>query len=516
MSASLGLSIFLGTINLLVVCGNLAVLYIVVSQKSLHTSTNTIVFSLTLSDFLLGCLILPFSITQEFSNSWAFGTLWCKSWLSLDILLSTASIYNLLAISFDRYMAVKQPIKYGRLISSSRLTKFNISAVWLISASLAVPPFLSDLFMVTASNEQMNDALPEANYSEAFLQFEGTCTPVTNSDFYILFSATISFILPMILMQQPQSPVIRKKVRRSFNLLRKKALPPKHYEFYQPLSLPIQRAISQYDRQTITSNSRKPTIESYATLTANSTSIGFYQRQLSANGGQQKDEMSLTDTLGKTSREQKRSYQSILSSPTFDLNSSLNAQMALNMRRLLEQERLVRSIPAVRQPSIIERTADRSVWFPAVVTSLFAGSSKRSATICRRQSEKLLLYPTLQFAKTSLRTELRVARTIAVVVGCFTCCWLPFTIIYAFQFCPIGKCIPEWLFTLAFWLGYSNSALNPILYAAFSRDFRNAFCRLLTRDRNSSFKIQKYFGILLNQKTIKNNRSVAFIFRPHR
>nr|CAD2188902.1 unnamed protein product [Meloidogyne enterolobii] len=642
MSASLGLSIFLGTINLLVVCGNLAVLYIVVSQKSLHTSTNTIVFSLTLSDFLLGCLILPFSITQEFSNSWAFGTLWCKSWLSLDILLSTASIYNLLAISFDRYMAVKQPIKYGRLISSSRLTKFNISAVWLISASLAVPPFLSDLFMVTASNEQMNDALPEANYSEAFLQFEGTCTPVTNSDFYILFSATISFILPMILMiglnasifctvldsrrklsqatsstfpgrstsillssasykqhqpsqhslvsydeiirvhrggsntniggisktstnpsqyrststsaptcylsemQQPQSPVIRKKVRRSFNLLRKKALPPKHYEFYQPLSLPIQRAISQYDRQTITSNSRKPTIESYATLTANSTSIGFYQRQLSANGGQQKDEMSLTDTLGsksldaewtasngggnncggtvspppyfrdqclswtfntnkisarqiwlnrirriKTSREQKRSYQSILSSPTFDLNSSLNAQMALNMRRLLEQERLVRSIPAVRQPSIIERTADRSVWFPAVVTSLFAGSSKRSATICRRQSEKLLLYPTLQFAKTSLRTELRVARTIAVVVGCFTCCWLPFTIIYvvqAFQFCPIGKCIPEWLFTLAFWLGYSNSALNPILYAAFSRDFRNAFCRLLTRDRNSSFK----------------------------
>uniref|UniRef100_A0A914MI70 G-protein coupled receptors family 1 profile domain-containing protein n=1 Tax=Meloidogyne incognita TaxID=6306 RepID=A0A914MI70_MELIC len=148
------------------------------------------------------------------------------------------------------------------------------------------------------------------------------------------------------------------------------------------------------------------------------------------------------------------------------------------MRRLLEQERLVRSIPAVRQPSIIERTADRSVWFPAVVTSLFAGSSKRSATICRRQSEKLLLYPTLQFAKTSLRTELRVARTIAVVVGCFTCCWLPFTIIYvvqAFQFCPIGKCIPEWLFTLAFWLGYSNSALNPILYAAFSRDFRNAF-----------------------------------------
>jgi hypothetical protein len=62
--ASFWLALFLGAINLLVVCGNLFVLYILVSQKSLHTSTNTIVFSLTLSDFLLGCLILPFSILQ--------------------------------------------------------------------------------------------------------------------------------------------------------------------------------------------------------------------------------------------------------------------------------------------------------------------------------------------------------------------------------------------------------------------------------------------------------------------
>jgi hypothetical protein len=124
-------------------------------------------------------------------------------------------------------------------------------------------------------------------------------------------------------------------------------------------------------------------------------------------------------------QQQKSSFPTTLlygshhnSSASFDHHPlQLPAQMAMNMRRLLEQERLVRAIPAVRQPSIIERTADRSVWFPAVVTSLFAGSQKRSATICRRQSERLLLYPTLQFAKTSLRTELRVARTIA---GSFT------------------------------------------------------------------------------------------------
>lgn len=112
-------TIFLAIVNLLVICGNVFVLYILISQKTLHTSTNFIVLSLTISDFLLGVLILPFSILQEYSLTWMFGNLWCEFWLALDVLLSTASIYNLLAISFDRYMAVRQPIKY-RFISSNK------------------------------------------------------------------------------------------------------------------------------------------------------------------------------------------------------------------------------------------------------------------------------------------------------------------------------------------------------------------------------------------------------------
>jgi hypothetical protein len=85
------------------------------------------------------------------------------------------------------------------------LTKFTISAVWVISAFLAIPPFLSDLFLITDSKEQMEDLLG-TNYSDGFLEFAGTCTPVTNSDLYILFSATISFILPMILMVRSSFP----------------------------------------------------------------------------------------------------------------------------------------------------------------------------------------------------------------------------------------------------------------------------------------------------------------------
>ncbi|KAK6044356.1 hypothetical protein COOONC_18139, partial [Cooperia oncophora] len=79
------------------------------------------------------------------------------------------------------------------------------------------------------------------------------------------------------------------------------------------------------------------------------------------------------------------------------------------------------------------------------------------------------------------RTELRVARTTAVVVGVFVICWIPFSTIYvlqAYSLCLMPDCITNTMYVIAFWLGYSNSAVNPLLYAAFSRDFRAAFRKL--------------------------------------
>ena len=34
------------------------------------------------------------------------------------------------------------------------------------------------------------------------------------------------------------------------------------------------------------------------------------------------------------------------------------------------------------------------------------------------------------------------------------------------------ECVPPLVFSVIFWLGYCNSAINPFIYAAFSRDFR--------------------------------------------
>jgi len=44
------------------------------------------------------------------------------------------------------------------------------------------------------------------------------------------------------------------------------------------------------------------------------------------------------------------------------------------------------------------------------------------------------------------------------------------------SWCPSASCpVPRSLSAFFFWLGYSNSTLNPVLYAIFNVDFRRAF-----------------------------------------
>lgn len=90
--------------------------------------------------------------------------------------------------------------------------------------------------------------------------------------------------------------------------------------------------------------------------------------------------------------------------------------------------------------------------------------------------------------KVSIRKETKVLTTLSVIMGVFVCCWLPFFILNcALPFCPGPGtpgahrgpyCVSEKTFDVFVWIGWSNSSLNPIIYA-FNADFRDAFLCLL-------------------------------------
>ncbi|XP_051931355.1 D(1B) dopamine receptor [Hippocampus zosterae] len=89
--------------------------------------------------------------------------------------------------------------------------------------------------------------------------------------------------------------------------------------------------------------------------------------------------------------------------------------------------------------------------------------------------------------KNSIKRETKVFKTLSVIMGVFVCCWLPFFVLNCMvPFCdkPASDrdagppCVSETTFDVFVWFGWTNSSLNPIVYA-FNAEFRKAFAGLL-------------------------------------
>ncbi|KAK7895740.1 hypothetical protein WMY93_021065 [Mugilogobius chulae] len=81
--------------------------------------------------------------------------------------------------------------------------------------------------------------------------------------------------------------------------------------------------------------------------------------------------------------------------------------------------------------------------------------------------------------KLALARERKAVKTLGVIMGTFILCWLPFFIVALVKpFCQLCS-MPRWIHDVINWLGYSNSLLNPLIYAFCNKDFRRAFSRIL-------------------------------------
>lgn len=73
----------------------------------------------------------------------------------------------------------------------------------------------------------------------------------------------------------------------------------------------------------------------------------------------------------------------------------------------------------------------------------------------------------------SSKQEWRIFVSLSYIIMTYLACWSPFHIIFDIIYYDENAVTMEW-YTFASWCCYINSAVNPILYAAGSKDFRLA------------------------------------------
>lgn len=121
--------------------GNSLVIFIVLMNPQMRSTTNMLIINLAIADLLFVIFCIPFTAIDYISNDWPLGNAWCKIVQYLIIVTALASIYTLVLMSFDRFLAVVYPIS-SRSLRNERNTLKAIAILWFLILSIALPvPF---------------------------------------------------------------------------------------------------------------------------------------------------------------------------------------------------------------------------------------------------------------------------------------------------------------------------------------------------------------------------------------
>ncbi|CAL8404039.1 unnamed protein product [Boreogadus saida] len=353
--------------------GNVLVCVSVYLEKALKTTTNYFIVSLAFADLLLAILVLPLFVYTQFQGGvWTLNMVVCDGLMTMDVMLCTASIFNLCAISVDRFIAVSIPLNYNRKHVDHRQIVL-LSATWLLALAVASPV----MFGI--------NRVPRRDPSECKLE----------DDNYVIYSSVCSFFIPCPIMLLLYFAMFRGL--RRWEESRKAKL---------KTSIEVCRKLQ------------------HAAAAVNASSVA------GAHGN----------------------------GPT--IRGTIPGPLPMPLPRIIERDL------AQTRLEEMEDSMEPEIPYPRQ----YRENSVPTLTYHHQHRKKR--------AKINGR-ERKAMRVLPVVVGCFLFCWTPFFVVHTTRAICSTCDIPASLMDIVTWLGYVNSALNPIIYTIFNTEFRKFFKKFL-------------------------------------
>ncbi|XP_014467938.1 PREDICTED: dopamine D2-like receptor isoform X2 [Dinoponera quadriceps] len=485
--------------------GNVLVILAVVRERTLQTVTNYFIVSLAVADLLVAVLVMPFAVYVLVNGSWSLPGFVCDFYIAMDVTCSTSSIFNLVAISIDRYIAVTQPIKYAKHKNNRRVW-LTILLVWAISAAIGSP-------IVLGLNNTPNRIPDQCLFY--------------NTDF-IIYSSLSSFYIPCIIMvflyynifkalrnrakrarasKKPNLGDIKPgsiieniaHTRSGYSVARFAETALGAAALVAPgIEEPTNTASGSNEDEdetpldpVVVISNDKSTEFFLATVVEEAAAVA--QAQLTGTPHVRKDsgyDGAASSTMIHEPLETNSSPSPnprITSAPSSSTSSSppptrgptsVSSQTKKNGNGSANKQELKRLRSA---GSLLPLQLART---PSVLSSAGKKDRKNASAGSRFTIYKANKASKKKREKSSAKKERKATKTLAIVLGVFLICWVPFftcNIMDAICTKLTKACQPGvTAFIVTSWLGYMNSFVNPVIYTVFNPEFRKAFRKLIS------------------------------------
>ncbi|XP_035772559.1 dopamine D2-like receptor isoform X3 [Anopheles albimanus] len=458
---------------ILTLFGNVLVILAVCRERTLQTVTNYFIVSLAIADLLVAVVVMPFAVYVLVNGAWTLPNFVCDFYIAMDVICSTSSIFNLVAISIDRYIAVTQPIKYAKHKNSRRVC-LTILLVWAISAAIGSP--------IVLGLNNTPDRSPDL------------CV-FYNSDF-IVYSSLSSFYIPCIIMvflywnifkalrtrakkqraaRKPHLSEITAGGSIIENIAQTKRLAETQLDGSTRSGSKI---LPDEERPTNTASGSNEEDDENAGVVAQITTTQQVPSDPNGNHDSGYAPSSIADAL------------TVNATPPDSLNVAatviVNKSAALRSRN--GSPRKEASV-TLKPLSLVRCGVQQALSLNRNDSTLSTNSRDSSRKDKKNtQASRFTIYKVNKASKkkrekSSAKKERKATKTLAIVLGVFLFCWVPFFTcnIMDAMCAKLNKdCRPGvTIFNLTTWLGYMNSFVNPVIYTIFNPEFRKAFKKIM-------------------------------------